>query len=338
VKARGRNAGRAPILVALAAALLGGCQLVSGLAGVEVASTTGTGGAGGAAPIFPCTPDPATCPEVASPCIALGAAASGPSTLRIAQLDLVKPAGLYGTGVKSFLYAGVTLDLPRCKLAGLGTFSWLLRFDTDAKLLRTGASRPADDPLAGYSFVDEMIDSGGGPLKVAPIEMPLSFVGASGSFTAQNGPDGYLPLYFDPGGTQVVILPLRALRITGTLSQDRRCIGAYDPQNLSLSDDCVGDRDHHGYVNGGTIDGYLLLEEADTLVAGPFGQSLCVLLSGDADKYGDGASPVAHCARDASGKIVFEGDWCSITNVEGKCRDAMQLLTSFAASAVPLVP
>ncbi len=183
-----------------------------------------------------------------------------------------------------------------------------------------------------------MIDTGGGPLDVVPVDMPLSFVGESGSFTAQNGPAGYLPLYFDAGGTQVVILPLHELRVTGTLSTDRRCIGAYDPQDLSVADDCVGDRDHRGYVNGGTIDGYLLLEEADSIVAGPFGQSLCVLLTGDTDQYGDGATPIARCKRDADGHILFPGDWCSTTNTEGKCRDAVQLLTSFAASAVPLLP
>ncbi len=113
MKARGLHAGRAPALVALAALLLAGCQLVSGLAGIEVASTTGTGGNGGETATFPCSPDPATCPEAASPCLALTApSASGPTTLRISQLDLVRPAGLYGTGVKSFLSAGITLNLP----------------------------------------------------------------------------------------------------------------------------------------------------------------------------------------------------------------------------------
>lgn len=329
----------APALFALA--LLAGCQLVSGLAGVEVASTTGAGGSGGSGPVFPCSPDPSTCPEAASPCLALAPApVAGPVTLRVSQLEILRPTGLYGAGVNDFFFAGVTLDLPRCKLAGLGTFSWLFQIDTTQGLLRAGGAKPVSDASLGYAFVDETIDAGNGPLHIAPVELPLTFAGASETFSAKGDAPLYLPFYFDADATQVVVLPLRALHVSGTLSSDHRCIGAYAPESLELSNDCLGDRDHHGYVNGGTIEAYLLLEEADTLIAGPFGQSLCVLLTGDAEQWGDGKTPVAHCARDEKGKILFPGDWCSTTNAAkgNGCSDALQLLASFAAGAVKLLP
>ncbi|MFO0755366.1 MAG: hypothetical protein U0359_02680 [Byssovorax sp.] len=327
----------ADVVAALVAVALGGCQLVSGLAEVEVASTTGSGGHG---PTYPCSPDPATCPESASPCLALAMPPpSSPVTLRVAQLNLLHPDSLYGTNVKNAIFVNVTMNLPRCELNGLGTFSWLMEIDTKGGTLRTGAAKPAADPREGYAFVDEVIDSGGVPIHAAPVELALTSGAAGGAFTAEGAEESYLPLYFDPDATQAAILPIRSLRIKGTLSPDRACIGSYEPSGLLTSNDCIGDRQHPGYIDGGTIEGYVLLEEADSLIAGPFNQSLCVLLSGDTSKYGDGSIPTAHCARDASGAIVFEGDWCSKTNGprEDGCADALQLYTGFAAAAVKLV-
>ena len=56
--------------------------------------------------------------------------------------------------------------------------------------------------------------------------------------------------------------------------------------------------------------------------------------------YGDGGTPIAHCKRDQNGKILFPGDWCSASNGPAKagCADSMQLLATYAASAVKLLP
>jgi hypothetical protein len=44
------------------------------------------------------------------------------------------------------------------------------------------------------------------------------------------------------------------------------------------------------------------------------------------------------CKRDASGKILFQGDWCAATNqaATAGCADAVQVSATFAAQAVTI--
>jgi hypothetical protein len=43
------------------------------------------------------------------------------------------------------------------------------------------------------------------------------------------------------------------------------------------------------------------------------------------------------CARDGNGNILFQGDFCSTTNQQGGCADAMQVAAGFAAQAVKIL-
>ena len=74
-----------------------------------------------------------------------------------------------------------------------------------------------------------------------------------------------------------------------------------------------------------------MLEEADTVVVDAIGQSLCVILSGDAATYGDGGTPTK-CKR-TNGKINFQGDWCAASN-NMACTDSAHLTANFSASGV----
>jgi hypothetical protein len=73
------------------------------------------------------------------------------------------------------------------------------------------------------------------------------------------------------------------------------------------------------------------LTAPDTVLVDAVGQSLCVILSGDAATYGDAGTP-AKCKR-TSGKINFQGDWCAATN-NMACTDSARLSASFSASGV----
>jgi hypothetical protein len=57
----------------------------------------------------------------------------------------------------------------------------------------------------------------------------------------------------------------------------------------------------------------------------------------DTALYGvTGPNGVSQCKRDASGNILYQGDWCSSTNAAATsgCADADALAGAFAASSV----
>jgi hypothetical protein len=97
---------------------------------------------------------------------------------------------------------------------------------------------------------------------------------------------------------------------------------------------------HALFISGGSLDAYLSLEDADTVPVSFLGQSLCVLLTEDAGAYGykPVGSSTTVCKRDASGKILFQGNWCSLTNdaATAACADAMHVSAQFAASSVKI--
>ena len=87
------------------------------------------------------------------------------------------------------------------------------------------------------------------------------------------------------------------------------------------------------------MSGFFVLAEADTVDVPVLGSSLCVLLSGDAQGFGDGGTPVAHCKRDAAGKILFKGDWCAATDAPSTpgCEDALRFSARFAAQGATIL-
>src|SRR5262249_14644764 len=162
----------------------------------------------------------------------------------------------------------------------------------------------------------------------------------AGSFNAAAGMDVNLPIYLaanDPAPS--IILPVRKAKLAGTLSASNNCIGKYNDDKLMPMNGCAGTDQNPAFTDAGTLDGHMVLNEADTLIIAPLGQSLCVLLSGNAAMYGDGGNPTK-CKRDPNGKIIFQGDWCHATDAPAGagCADSSKIQGSFAASAVKLLP
>lgn len=315
--------------------LLCSAALAVGMAGCGGDDETGTSsGSSGAT----CEPDAACKSYVGttSECLALtdntGSASAG---LRMSQLVITRPPVLATGAVAGIVGGAVKLGIDECHLKGTGTFSWLLQFENGT--LKTGGAKPVTDPRGGYCFVNEMV----GGQTVAPILVDAP-VGADGSFSAAMGADVVVPIYLDAMATQVVLLPLNQARLFGgTLSTDQNCIGDFngaglDPTNLCLPDEEAG---IYSFNNAAELEGFITLEQADTVIVDTLGQSLCVLLSGDATQYGvDAPDGTKVCARDANAAIVYQGDWCAATNAaaDAACKDAVKLGASFAASAVKI--
>src|SRR5262249_39180808 len=151
-----------------------------------------------------------------------------------------------------------------------------------------------------------------------------------------------LPLYLDQAGDQFVLVPLREGHLyDAKMSADQNCVGSFNEYGLDPDSGCLPNlgRDLHSFVNGGKIEGYILLEEADDLIITAFGlnRSLCVLLAQE-PQFSDGGSP-QRCDR-VNGVIQFPGDWCAATNsgADPQCHDAVYFGASFAASAAKINP
>jgi hypothetical protein len=273
----------------------------------------------------------AACTAVESDCIALvDNAGQDVVGLRVQYLKLVSPPALANGPVTTVITKGIELNREECSLVGQGTFSWILEFTKSTGMLKTGGAK-VSTPEEGYCFVNETLSG----VDIAPIEVDVGLDG--GQISPTMGQDVTVPIYIDATGSSYVLLPLRQARIfDGKLSEDGNCIGTYNAANLSPDDACVGNADTPPFLPGAKIDGFITLEEADGVVVEDLGQSLCVLLSGDAATYGDGGDPVNRCKRDGMGKIVLEGDWCSTDNMADGCKDAVKLAAEFAASGIKI--
>lgn len=297
------------------------------------ATSTGTGDTTSSGNTDPCTPG-ASCAGSKSECLALADYKDKPQfSLRMADLTVTAPAALTAGLVSTVVKGGVTMDLKECNLTGTGTFSWLLQFDTATGKLKAGGAKPTETPVDGYSFVDEMIAG----FQISPVvaDAPIT----AGKFAMTTGIDLTVPIYLDVMASGVVLLPLHSAKLAGTISADNNCIGKYNSAGLKPADNCTATPDIPTFIGAdgkedsdGTLDGFITIEEADTVLISAIKQSLCVILSGDAAQFGDGATP-AKCKRDAGGKIVFQGDWCAASN-DAACTDAVKLQAKFAASAV----
>jgi hypothetical protein len=259
--------------------------------------------------------------------------------LRMSQILISKPAIL---GPDQFVGqtvgGGVTLMRPDCYLNGGspgGTFSWLLHFDLDTNMVCTGGAKPPATAEDGYSFVNEMITQGANTFDIKPIKFASPNL-AGGTFSVAVGQDIIVPIYTTGGG--VILLPLRKARITeGTLSSSNNCVGSFNGKGLDPLNNCgpLASEKQFSFINGGKLDGYITLEDADNVIVDLINQSLCAVLTGT----NDGAKPISKCKRDpATMKIAYKGDWCDATNAaaDATCTDAVQLAADFAASAVKI--
>jgi hypothetical protein len=252
------------------------------------------------------------------------------------QLDLTAPTALTTGIVANIFRGGVPPMLPSCNVPGIGTFSWLLQLDTQAKTLETGGAKPVIDPTMGYSFDMETVSG----MNVAPITYTGIAPDSSGNFSVTSGKDVVIPVFLNAAGTSTILLPLHQLRILNTtLSANNDCIGTYNAAGLDPQNSCSPDSTHPLFLDGGKLDGYITLEEADGVIIAAANASLCAILAGTQYATPDVDAGGANvCKRGVDGKIVYQGGWCSATNVPAdmNCADAEQLKGTFAASSVKI--
>jgi len=258
--------------------------------------------------------------------------------LRMSELDITAPPALATGAVQGVVSGAVAPSDMACNLDGSATFSWLLQFDTVAGTLKTGGAKPVADPTTGYSFDMETITQGPTMFNVAPITYMTTPNPQTGAFTVTTGQDLVVPIFLTAAGTTVVLLPLHQARLLmGTLSATQNCIGSYNAAGLLTSDSCLPAGTITQFIDGGSLDGFITLEQADTVIISALGQSLCALLAGGASSM-DTMTGTAGlvCKRDANNNIVFQGSWCEATNAPATatCFDSVQLTGKFAASSI----
>jgi hypothetical protein len=297
-----------------------------GACGDDGGDTSGTPtGSSGAT----CAPSDPACAatNVASDCVALvDNSGQDGFALRLSQLSITAPAVLAEPLIASIVSDGVYLNAPSCNLQGLGTFNMLTIFDKTADTLTLAGAFPETDPSNGYCIVNDTAN------EVMPITVPANLM-ADGSFSTDPIDRIVVPIFLDLGGdlNNAVFLPLSQGRISGgQLSADQNCIGSFDLATLRPEFECAPDPEY--FINGADLEGFITLEDADAVVVDVLQQSLCVVLSGDPNMYGDMGDP-QRCTRDMNGAIVLQGDWCSTTNSAGGCADSFQLQARVAASA-----
>jgi hypothetical protein len=220
----------------------------------------------------------------------------------------------------------VDLKLAQCGESGDGSFSWLIRFDSQANTITTGGAPPSSDPLgAGYCFVNLTLPSG---LDLKPVTVSVT-KNADGSYDSAPIAHVDIPIYYlAVTPPQIIVLPVSGGAIKGLqFNSDGDCIGSLDTSaldnNCAESDPttCSKWRPH------ASIAGYITLEEADKVNVPLAGRSLCSLLTGNSS---------ALCPRDSNNKITAKGDYCSTSNKAGDCQDSSWLAAVFAASAVKI--
>ena len=252
--------------------------------------------------------------------------------LRMAELDVTKPAVLSMGSIEKTVASAVEESMASCALKGTATFSWLLEFDTVAGTLKTGGAKPVTDPTMGYAFDMETLMG----QAVAPITV-MTKPDAMGNFGNMTGQNLVVPIFLTADASSYVLLPIQQARITsGTLSANNNCIGTYNGSTLSPMNSCQPATGSTLFTDGGKLDGHITLAGADTVNISVLGESLCCLLTQDATTYCDGATPVSHCKKNAAGAYTFQGDWCDATNMAagGGCADSVQLQANFAANSV----
>ena len=295
----------------------------------DTAAGPGSSGAGAGGPSggAACAP-PAACTDVESECIAQADnAGSDTANLRMSYLTITKPDALAQPFVQQLVLDGVLLDKKACYLDGKGTFSWLLQYDKATGALKTGGAAPST-PDKGYCFLNGELSG----LDVSPIEVSAPLEGDK--FSVTEGKDVVVPIFDDTTGNSYILLPLRQARIyDATLSADGNCIGTHNAEGLTTIDECLSSfPDYPAFKAGASLDGFITLEDADTVIVPQLGASLCTVIAGNES---DGGTP-KKCKRDGDNKITFAGDWCSETNAAGGCKDAVQLAATFSASGVEI--
>jgi hypothetical protein len=239
---------------------------------------------------------------------------------RVRDLHVVAPEALAQAFVQQVIFTNsIDLDAPQCGENGTGGLNLLMRLDPAAGTVTVGSAPVSNDPFKkGYCFLTTPFGGAATRPQTACIEkgwsgkLPAVVLGFS-----LNG---------DPGNAMPI--PLHELSLSGVTATDD-CIGSLNTRALDKS--CGADPATCAkWRTGGSMAGYVLLEEADLIEIADLNESLCVLLTRSTK------GPDGKCQRDAGGKIAFAGDYCSITKTAGACADSFWFAGTFAASAVTI--
>jgi hypothetical protein len=241
---------------------------------------------------------------------------------RIRRLKIATPESLAGELIQNTVVT-LNIDLAEktCGEQGKGLFTWLLQVDRKNNTLITGGAPPPDDAI-GQGFCFARLDVGA--IKVEPITTKIEFIGDT--FKSTEPRKVNIPIFLSKDITSAILLPITGIRVSGVqISDEGNCIGHLNEQALDPS--CFDDSLCSKWQTNGALGGYITLEEADQVkIRDLNNKSLCSFLAGEADT----------CARDASGKILFQGDFCSKDQQPGSCADSMWMAATFAASAVKI--
>jgi hypothetical protein len=319
---------------ALLAASASGCFVFDS----EASGSGGVGGSGGSAPVPPADcGEQMSCP-LGQECLATFANHGAPQFgLRVSELAVQEPATFAQGAVPVLLDALFGPNLPECSGLGGGDTSWLLSFDLAQNTLTMGGGASVAAPTDPYAFITASVSQGLQTYPVAPLTFDL--VASAGGLGTTNAQDFYLPMFIPDNDTSTSVLPFHSLVASNiVVSSSHDCIGSYDPAIFSPQADCKPTAPNSRYLHGGHLEGYLVLEETEGVPVALLDQTLCVLVTGNADVFSDHMSPIEHCARTSDGIIAFHGDWCAATNAPATatCFDAVHFAADFAASAVPI--
>ncbi|MBX3209776.1 MAG: hypothetical protein KF764_32380 [Labilithrix sp.] len=244
--------------------------------------------------------------------------------LRIRRLNIAAPAALAGPLIQNTVVnTGIDLAQPACAENGKGSFSWIMRVDKTAGTLVTGGAPPAADPL-GQGFCFANFELAG--TKVAPITAKIELTGDT--FKTVDRQNVNIPIFLSESLASAIILPIRDARIEDvTISAGGNCVGAFNA--AALDSTCTEDRTLCSkWSTAGALGGLITLEDADVVTIPDLNhKSLCAFLASDAGLV---------CVRDAAGKIVYKGDYCSTDKTPGSCQDSVWLAATFAASAAKI--
>ena len=322
----------------------GGSTSVSVGTGGSTSGTTGSGlpgfacsGPDSAGPSAACTPKDLGCNPGKSVCAAVEVVNGAPSfALKMAQVNFTQPAAL-ATGIgKSVLQNWMGPQPPICHVPNF-LLAWILQFDLAAGTLTTGGAIEGAGQAPGFQLINGTV--GGGTTAILPVTAPLA-LGAGCDLDVSVG-DVNVPLQYDQNSPlSSIYLPFRHLRFKGgKVSPDHNCIGEYNEALLAPANNCAPTATVPAYTDGAEIEAMIPLEDADQAIIGLLQESLCVFLAQNAAMYATQTGQYKTCARDASGKILFPGDWCSVTDqpATASCSDAVRVHATFAASGVRMM-
>ncbi len=300
-------------------------------------SVTSAGGAGGAED-GPCAQTDPVCTAVDSDCVAIvDNRGKDVFAMRLSQVVVALPDAFKSDTTEGLLVNDAFgLNLPECRLNGGGTINMIVEIDRSSQQGRAGVAKYVSDPHDGYDFVNENIQ--GFPVQPVLFDATL---GDDGSFEAELGAIT-LPLYVNQDGSDVILVPLREGRLYEVqLSDDQNCIGSYNAFGLDPNNGCYPDENDgvYAFLNGGKAEGFVTLEDAESVVINAFNgflnETLCARLANGMGNFIEGSNP-KRCRRNNNGEILFPGDWCAATNAPWTpgCADAVRFSFQFAASGV----